>query len=73
MKRRGMVKKHVWVPVRGADAIRRHAADLRASGGQAMNGDLLARAIVALRETRPPGALRANGKESTLRAVGISR
>ena len=56
MKRRGMVKKHVWVPAKGADAILRYAADLRAGGGQAMEGDLLARAVGALRETRPLAA-----------------
>jgi predicted nucleotidyltransferase len=57
MKRRGMVKKHVWVPAVGADAILRFAADLRAGAGQAGKGDLLARAIAALRETRPLATL----------------
>jgi predicted nucleotidyltransferase len=56
MKRRGMVKKHVWVPAAGADAILRYAADLRAGGGRAGKGELLARAVAALRETRPLAA-----------------
>ena len=51
MRHRGMVKKHVWVPKDRADAVAAIAAALRAR--KSVDGDVLARAIRAMRDLRP--------------------
>jgi len=52
MKRRGMVKKHVWVPKARAQSIIGLAADLRRGPVPASRADFLARAIRMLRQAR---------------------
>jgi predicted nucleotidyltransferase len=53
MRRRGMVKTHVWVPKDKAARVIALARDLRAGRRAGGAGDALARAVRALRRLRP--------------------